>query len=509
MTDWDPEKIYGEPVDKPSSPRDQTSETPLLCRSPLHGNTAGERRTLEETSLHGDFSLAQTHDGLAESLDDDLDSLFSGVLPDLECSETTGFNEDFDGQAENYTSRFAETCNIIISSPSDDLDRSETPSLRANSHAIDLTIESNCPHPKQTATPSPQRNFPSSRHKARIEVVIPSRRPSPVSQRNLSGTQSGDVMMTPNATRRPTVSPRLSGHEHVTGRKRRCMSESDLDSLNSRRVRVEADTNKTPTLVHQTIDEGSTDSSRGKQTQPHESGSKVGAPIGAGIHNHAYRSDSEQTLIDRGASINYEEQTGHTLLLRELSPTSSSNIDEPSNDHHEQERHLDRLKCFSLQPVTSGDAGFVTAIIDSPADLQDIFHSPTGWALGCGVQPDNLANIVLKPLADRCWLLTATISRCVSNMDNRRRDRARRSGRCSPDPDTSSDFCPSESETLPRPTKRGHWTLDEDDNLTEWRRLGKSWSWIFNQFPERSEAAVRSRWFVVLAPQATSTSNGS
>lgn len=112
---------------------------------------------------------------------------------------------------------------------------------------------------------------------------------------------------------------------------------------------------------------------------------------------------------------------------------------------------------------------------------------------------------LMLTLADRCWLLTATILRRASGMDDVRRDRAARSGRRAPDPDTSSDSCPSESETFSRPTKRGHWTVEEDNNLTEWRRLGKSWSWVFDQLPKRFEAVVRSRWFVILAPKARLT----
>ncbi|KIW13793.1 hypothetical protein PV08_08985 [Exophiala spinifera] len=492
---------------EPSTLRDQTSEIPLdeLCRSPLHNDSPGDGWTLEGTSFHEDFSIAQIDDdGLAERLDndDDLASLFSGVLPDLECFTTTESDQHSDAQAQTYASRVAGTSDFVNSSPSDDLVCFETPGLRANSNAIDLAAESNCPEPKLTAARSPQRcSPPSSRHKPGIEVVISTRRPSPITQRNLSGTQAADDLVKPNAARRRTASPRLSGPvKHISGHKRRYMSESNLDSLDSRRVRVEADPKNTPTLVPHMLN--GTANSRGRETHLHEPGCKVRA----GIHNPVYGSDSEQTLIDHGASINCDDQTGRDMLLRELCPTPTSppDIDEPFNEHG-QEQHKDRLKGLSIQPVTSGDAGFVTAIIDSPADLQDIFHSPTDWALGRGVQSNDLANIVLKPLAEHCWLLTATILRRATKMDNQRRDRARRRGRDSPDLDTSSDFCPSESETISRPTKRGHWTLDEDNNLTRWRILGKSWSWIFNQFPERSEAAVRSRWFVVLAPRARPT----
>lgn len=427
----------------------------------------------------------------------------------MECLKTTVSDEHSDRQAESYTSRVVETRDdFVISSPSDDVAPPGTSSLRTNSDAIYFTTRSNCSQPKLTATLSPQRCFtPSAHHKSRIEVVIPSYRPSPVSQRNLSRTQPADVVRAPNGARRRTASPWPGGHvKHISGRKRRDRSEPDFDSINSRRVRVEADSHKTPALVYQTLTEGFTAQSRRRETQLRKLGSKDGGPNGAGT-NSAQGLNSEQTLIDRGASINCEDATGPDLPLSELcpSPTSSPDIDEPLNSHHEQEQHQDRLKGLSVQPVTPADAAFVAAIIDSPTDLQNIFHSPAAWAFGCVVQPANLANIALKPVADGCWLLTATLSRCASGTDDRRRDRAGRRGRWSPDSDASSDFCPSEGETDSPPTKRGRWTTEEDDNLTRWRGLGKSWSWICGRFPERSEAAVRSRWFVVLAPKAKLT----
>ncbi|KAJ9637122.1 uncharacterized protein PV06_11747 [Exophiala oligosperma] len=498
---------------EPRSLLDQASKAPLyhLCRSPLHDVNTDDGRILEDISLHDDFSLAQIDEnGLGESLDGDLESLFSGVPPDLDFFKTTGSDEHSDGQAQSFPSRSAKTCNVSISSPSGvNLVRSETPGLRTYSDAIDLTVESNCPQPKPTAASSPQQCFPpSSRHKSRIAVEIPTRHPSSATQRNLPPAQSADVMATPKGTRRRTVSP--PPDERVKrGRKRRHRSEADFDSSVSRRMRVDVVTNKTPTLVHRTLDEDSASSSRGREVQLHKSGFELGASTGAGVHNSAHGSDSEQTLVDRDADSDYEGMTGPDFTLIEPSPSPATRlkIDKPMDSHGEQkqEQHHDGLRIMSVQPVTATDAAFMTAVIDSPADLQDFFHSPAAWAVECGVHPDNLANIVFKPLTDGCWLLTATISRPASNMDDPRRDRARRRQRWSPDQDISSDFCLSEYQTLSRPTKRGHWTVDEDNNLTEWRRLGKSWSWIFDQFPERSEAAVRSRWFVVLAPPAKSS----
>ncbi|KAK6384338.1 hypothetical protein LTS17_001901 [Exophiala oligosperma] len=480
-----------------------------MGRSGLHEAATGDGRISEVTSLHGDFSLAQVDDDtLAGALDDDLESLFSGIPLDLQYSQFTGSDENPDGRAQAYHSPGAETREYgVISSSSNDLVRSGTPNLRMNADAVDLTTRSNSPQPKLTEAPSPQRCFPPHSHnKARVEVVIPTHHSSSRPQRDSSHTQPANIVGTLNGTRRRTTSPRLDERvEHISGRKRRYRSESDFDSPDSRRVRVEANSNGTPSLFHQTLVEGSAARSRRGETRLHKSGFKSGASIGVGPYDSVHGSDSERTLIDRGAGINCEDEIGPDTPRVELCPTPALNINEPMHSLHDPDQHRDKLKSLSVHPVTSSDAAFITAIVDRPADLQDFFHAPAAWALGCGIQPASLANIALKPLANCCWLLTATVSRCASGTDDLKRGRAGRKARWSPGPDTGSDFCPSEGENDPQPKKRGHWTVDEDNNLTEWRRLGKSWSWICGRFPERSESAVRSRWFVVLAPRAKSS----
>ncbi|KIW36521.1 uncharacterized protein PV06_11232 [Exophiala oligosperma] len=325
-------------------------------------------------------------------------------------------------------------------------------------------------------------------------MVIPNSHLSSGSQLPLA--QSANIMVTPKGTRQQTVSSRPI--ERVKrGRKRRYRSESDTALSDSRRVRVEANSNGKPSPT-----EGTAAHSFQKDTHLHKPGFKYGAPIDTETYNSIHRSDSEQALVDRGASVNYEDKHGPNILRGRLSTTPTVLLnDEPSNSRHKQYQHWDRLKSLSVQPVTPSDAAFITAIIDSAAELQDFFQAPAAWAVACGVQPDKLVNIALKPLANRCWLLTATVSRCASGMDLLRRGRTRSRERWSPDPDTSSDFCSSEGESDSRPTKRGQWTSEENDKLTKSRRLGEAWSWTFEKLPERSEAAVRSRWFVVPAPR--------
>ncbi|KAK4934633.1 hypothetical protein LTR10_024150 [Elasticomyces elasticus] len=478
-----------------------------MWRSSLHDGL-GDGRISGGISLHDDFSLAQNDDhGLAEGLDDDLDSLFSGVPPDLEPSRTSVSDESLDGPVQNDTSQSTVTSDdFVITSPNDGFGRAGTRSPWTDVDAVDLTTRSNGPQLKLIGLPSSQRCFPSSRHKTRVGAVIHSRRPSARAERGASSAQLANVIQTPTGAGRRTTSPRPGGHvEHLSDRKRRYRSESELYSPDSRRVLVEAESNKTSSLSHQTLAEGSAAHFRRRENQFHKPDSKHGTVPIVGTPSSAHGPDSEQTLFSRGANLCCEDEPGPDLTLGEPSPTSAMplDIEEPVNSHHEQEQHQGRLKSMSVRSVTPADAAFITAIIDSPADLQNVIHSPTAWALGCGVEPASLANISVQPLADLGWLLTATIPRRANGMNDlrRRRDGTGRRGRRSPDSNTSSDYCQSEGETGLRRTKRGQWTAEEDEDLRRWRHLGKSWSWIFDRFPERSEAAVRSRWFVVLAPR--------
>ncbi|KAK5216026.1 hypothetical protein LTR72_010902 [Exophiala xenobiotica] len=411
-----------------------------------------------------------------------------------------------DGLARNKRSLGTETreYDFVITSPGESFPRTGSPSLWTDIDTVDPTTWSNSPQLKLTAVPSAQRWYPpSSCHTPQVEVMDPSHRASARAERSASA--SANVAETPNGVGQRMASPRPGGHvvEHLNGFKRRYESESDFYSQDSHRQRVETGSDKTPSHSHRTQVEGSVPRIRRTENQIHKPDLGHGTLPLVGPFNFAHGTDSEQTIVDRGSTLNHEDETvpHPTLIEHSGNPTTALNIDESRNSPHEQGQHLGGLKGMSVQPVTPTDAAFITAIIDSPADLQNIFHSPRAWALELGFQPASLGNVSAKPLADRSWLLTATISRHSSGINDLERDHAGRSGRQSPDLDASGDYCPSEVETGLRRTKRGQWTAEEDDNLTRWRRLGKSWPWIFDQFPERSEAAVRSRWFVVLAPR--------
>ena len=161
---------------------------------------------------------------------------------------------------------------------------------------------------------------------------------------------------------------------------------------------------------------------------------------------------------------------------------------------------------MKVQQVMPADAAFVTTFVDDPVELRTLLESPTAWARSSGLSSTHtrLTNVTVSPANSYSWLVIATLSWIDGFAQGGRRYRTRSKRSCSPNVDAGSVHRSSEDEEDTRGTKRGHWTRKEDDNLREWKRIGRPWSWIFDQFPERTEAAVRSRWFVVLAPRKLS-----
>ncbi|KAJ9644107.1 hypothetical protein H2199_003975 [Coniosporium tulheliwenetii] len=53
--------------------------------------------------------------------------------------------------------------------------------------------------------------------------------------------------------------------------------------------------------------------------------------------------------------------------------------------------------------------------------------------------------------------------------------------------------------------KHGRWSPADDERLIRWKKEGKEWKWIFQQFPGRTQASVRSRWYVTLRSKAESS----
>jgi Myb-like DNA-binding domain len=48
-----------------------------------------------------------------------------------------------------------------------------------------------------------------------------------------------------------------------------------------------------------------------------------------------------------------------------------------------------------------------------------------------------------------------------------------------------------------RATKVYGWSELEEQRLLAYRKEGKSWDWIFSQFPNRTHGAIRTRWYML------------
>ncbi|KAF5846100.1 hypothetical protein GGP41_008634 [Bipolaris sorokiniana] len=61
------------------------------------------------------------------------------------------------------------------------------------------------------------------------------------------------------------------------------------------------------------------------------------------------------------------------------------------------------------------------------------------------------------------------------------------------------------SDIVEKPlTSKKHtlWLKEDDERLRNWKEEGKSWSWIYRQFPNRSHGAVQVRWYTKLRGKA-------
>ena len=172
------------------------------------------------------------------------------------------------------------------------------------------------------------------------------------------------------------------------------------------------------------------------------------------------------------------------------------------------------LQKLTTPPVTSTEAAVLTVLLTSTAEIGALLESPTAWGLtGDLFSSARLINATVKPYASEQWQLTATFSRApgVTQLAGDPGLDAEASG-SSADSDHSSSSMSSihhdpseiESGSRIRGTRRGRWEEEDDKSLLEWRRLGKSWLWIYKQFPDRTEGAIKSRWYVVLAPRQKS-----
>ena len=164
----------------------------------------------------------------------------------------------------------------------------------------------------------------------------------------------------------------------------------------------------------------------------------------------------------------------------------------------------------AVHAATSTETAVMTGLLTNIADIEPFLKSSAAWGLHDDPSSTRLVRATIKPHVLKQWELTATFVR-VSRKETTLSDRGfyiGDSGLSTDDESLSSiHHESSEDETevrhRPRPgnMRRGAWEGDEDDKLIRWRLRGESWPCILEQFPNRTAGAVKSRWYVVLAPQ--------
>ena len=210
--------------------------------------------------------------------------------------------------------------------------------------------------------------------------------------------------------------------------------------------------------------------------------------------------DDDLANSDRARQGDAGKITDHDLKIRRCRLTSNARRNDTTTNCDIPTGPM-RMK---VQQVMPADAAFVTIFVDDPVQLRTLLESPATWARSCGLSSTHttLTNVTVSPAESHSWLVTATLS-WIDGSAHGGRAYCRSNRSCSPNSEAGSVYRSGEDEKETRRMKRGHWTRKEDDNLRRWKRIGRPWSWICDQFSDRTEAAVKSHWFVVLAPQET------
>jgi hypothetical protein len=173
------------------------------------------------------------------------------------------------------------------------------------------------------------------------------------------------------------------------------------------------------------------------------------------------------------------------------------------------------LTNLSVHPVRPADFGYLTALIEDITDIGQLLETPAAFGLTDDIfDTARLVNAGIKPLTPGLWLLTATISRATdptkSSRDTYVDTETGNHSDCSASDDASRSsgtaysihHCPSEIETDIETSqrRRGRWSKEEDARLRRLKHNGDPWSEICEEFPGRTEGAVKARWYIVLAP---------
>ena len=164
----------------------------------------------------------------------------------------------------------------------------------------------------------------------------------------------------------------------------------------------------------------------------------------------------------------------------------------------------------NVHAATSTETAVMTGLLTDIADIEPLLKSSAVWGLSDDPSSTRLISATITPHAAKQWQLTATFER-VSGGEKTLHDlgfHVRDSGLSTDDDSLFSihhrspeDESETRTRTRTRNVRRGAWEKYDDNKLIRWRLRGESWPWILEQFPNRTEGAVKSRWYVVLAPQ--------
>ncbi|KAJ9607044.1 hypothetical protein H2200_008116 [Cladophialophora chaetospira] len=194
-----------------------------------------------------------------------------------------------------------------------------------------------------------------------------------------------------------------------------------------------------------------------------------------------------------------EEKDGS--VLTQVSATNNSNSGPKASS-------TQVLSLSNIQIPSSIDTVVLKSLIVDIADMEPLLKSPAAWGVPDDLYSTRLVSATIKPHAGERWLLTATFAR-ISSAQNPARDLENdvdSSDSSVDDHDHSSSLFSvhhdssngSRSQLRPNGTRRGGWGKQEDRKLMRWRRRGEAWPWILKQFPERTEGAVKARWYMLV-----------
>ena len=226
-----------------------------------------------------------------------------------------------------------------------------------------------------------------------------------------------------------------------------------------------------------------------------------------------------------------------------IDDSENEDHDWPSDETREEDTTFRAVPAdVTIHPISTSDTGIIAAVVNDVNDVEHLTDAPSIKTLLQKLKiSGDVRSIVIRPLGDRKWLVIAIINdvkaysgrndvrvQSSSTQTRMRRQTPKHSevedsmaldgdersikgysranicpdGRKDGEVHSNNTPYPSQGEHVPLPkARRGDWTKKEDGNLCAWVGADRPWNWIFQHFPNRTKAAVRSRWHVVLKPK--------